>query len=91
VTSILVQAYGFVVVDELAASDAVENFELLAAPISWDQYLNRLADDFLGRVPEELFRSPVPGSDGPVEIDAQDRIVGCLNDCGRNRLARYGR
>ena len=74
-------------VDALAAPDLLENPRLFVQMIVRDQERDRLADHFLGGVAEQALGADVPAHDGPVQVLADDRVVGRFDD-GSEPLAR---
>jgi len=68
------------VLDMLATPNTPKNLWLLILPISRNQYGHGLADDLIRLVPVKLFGTFVPGRDGPVEVDAQDSVIGRLDN-----------
>ena len=67
-------------VDALAAPDLVENLRLFVQMIVRDQDRDRLADHFLGGVAEQALGADVPAHDDPVQVLADDRVVGRFDD-----------
>src|SRR6266700_898702 len=67
-------------IDALSAPNAIDDRVLLVETITRNQDRNRLADDTLGHVAKQPFGSAIPAGDDPVEIDAEDCIVGGLDD-----------
>ena len=87
--------------DPLALANAIQHRVFFALPIGRDDHPDGAADRFLRGVAEHAFRGAVPGSDGAVQILADDRVVGGFDDAdevaeveGTERLChtqRYGR
>ena len=68
----------------LAPPEAVQNLRLFVAPIRGNQHGDGPPDRFLGRVAEQPLRALVPTGDDAVEVFADDRVVGGI-DNGRQR------
>ncbi len=66
--------------DALAAPDACEDPGLLVFEARREKNGHRLADGLAGGIAEQPLRSRIPGPDDPVEILADDRVVGGFHD-----------
>jgi hypothetical protein len=64
----------------VATPNTPKNLWLLFLPISWNQRGHGFADDLIRLVPIKSFGTFVPGGDGPMEVDAQDGVIGRLDD-----------
>src|SRR5438045_2899699 len=67
-------------VNPLAASNSFDNARFLVVAVWRNKSKDRFPDDFFRRVPKQTFGPGVPSSDDPVEIFADDRIVGGLDN-----------
>ena len=68
----------------LAPLEAVQNLRLFVAPVRGNQHGDGPPDRFLGRVAEQPLRAFVPTGDDAVEVFADDRVVGGI-DNGRQQ------
>jgi GAF domain-containing protein/PAS domain-containing protein len=87
---VLADPHGLVVVDALASPQPGEDVRLLVRTVGRDEHGDGPPDRLGGRVAEEPFRPPVPGPDDPVELLADDGVVGRIDDrrqpkCGQVR------
>ena len=95
--SILSPPFGLIVLDTLAATDAVEDLHHLAGMARCRDDLYRLADDLGGAVAEERLGAGIPARDDPVQRLADDRGIRRLDDrrqqrrCHAVTLARIDR
>ena len=67
-------------IDLFAAADAREDVRLFVEPVRRDQDRDRLADRFLGGVPENTFGGGIPGADDSIEVLADDGVVRGFHD-----------
>src|SRR5262249_55921987 len=74
--AVFAAAHRLVVVDTLAAADARQDGRLLVLALRWNQDGHRAADRFRGGVAEQLLRTQVPTGDDPVQVFADDGVVG---------------
>jgi hypothetical protein len=65
--AVLALAHGLEVIDRQPLADSRQDVVFLRLAVRWDQNPYRLADGFLGRVPEDTMSPVVPGEDGSVE------------------------
>ena len=79
----------FKVIDALAAADACEDFVLLVQPILRDDDRDGLSHCFMRGVPEHPLRCPIPRLDDTVEILADDRVVGGVDDRAQSVLLAF--
>ena len=80
--SILAAADGLEVVEAIAAANAGQRLVFLGLAILRDQPPDRRADHLGGGVAEHPLGRLVPGLDDAVEVLADDRVVGGLDDGG---------
>src|ERR1043165_137120 len=64
----------------LAVADSPENLGHLVPPFRMRQHRDRLTDGFLRRITEDSFRAFIPTGDDSIQIFADDRVIGTLND-----------
>src|SRR5690349_2192038 len=77
--SIFAAADGFVMVDALAAANALQVIQLLVPTIGWNDQCNRPSDNLFGCIAENAFCPLVPARDYTTEIGAYDRVIGRLD------------
>jgi hypothetical protein len=77
--------------DAIAARHALVDLAELVWLILGDEDADASPDDFLRRKAIDPFGAAVPGEDRSVEILRQDRIVGRLDDRGKNARGRVPR
>ena len=68
--------------DALTAPDALENFRLFGLQIGRNENGDRLANGLFRRIAEQTLRARIPADDDAVEVFADDRVVGRLDDTG---------
>ena len=66
--AVLAPANGLVVIDVLAAANALEDFRFLVVAALGNERQNRLADHLLGSIAEHALRPTVPAGDNAVEV-----------------------
>ena len=81
-SSVLAPTNGFIMIDALAATDAVDNRGFLVEAVRRNHDRDRFADDLFGRIAEQPRRAPVPTGDDAVEVLAHDRVIGALDNRG---------
>jgi len=59
----------------LTAADAGKYVGLFGLPLGRQQAQDRLANDLIGRISEEVLRPPIPSGDGTVEVKAQNGVI----------------
>src|SRR5262249_7009267 len=79
-TAVLGYAHGLEMLETLAAADSRKDLVLLGLPIRRNEHANRVADQFGGGVPKELFRPRVARLNDAVEILRQNRVLGGFDD-----------
>jgi hypothetical protein len=70
----------FIMIDAFAAPDALNDDRFLVLAIGGNDDRDRLSDHFLREIAEQALRRPVPTGDDPVDILADDRIIGGVDD-----------
>ncbi len=85
IAAVLALAHRLVVVDAVAAPDALQDAGLLVQPLRRDQDDDGPADDLLRPVPEQPLCARVPAGDHAVQVLADDRVVGGGDDGGEMR------
>ena len=78
--TVLALASGFIMVNALPAADAFENCRFLISAVGGEQQRDRLADRLCGGVAKKPFSALVPTGDPAMEVFAEDRIVGTIDD-----------
>src|SRR5690606_34637285 len=73
--AVLATTHRLVMIDALAATDALEDGGLLVRPVIRNENYDRTAHGFLGRVAVDALGTAVPARDDAVEVRADDRIV----------------
>ena len=79
----------FVILDALAPADSPKDFGLLVATIWWNEDSDRLADKFLGGIPEEALGARIRSDDKAIEILAQNSVVPRDSTIATSRCALY--
>ena len=85
---ILSPPLGFRALDANPVTDLVQDFRLLLLPARRDQHQDRAADRLVAAIAEDPLRRLVPARDGPVQVLADNRIVGRVDD---SRQERFGK
>src|ERR1700686_3364652 len=71
-----------VVIEAVAAADALEDLRFLVVQLLRNEDSDRLADDVFGRVAEQPLGGAVPADDDAVEVLADDGVAGRFDDAG---------
>src|SRR5690242_7336220 len=72
-------------IDPLPAAQPGQDLVLLALPVRRNDDANRLADDLVRRISEELLGRGVPRRDDPVQVFRDDGVIGRLDDAAEQR------
>src|SRR5580704_4107916 len=88
--AVLALADGLVVIEAVAVPDAIEDLRFLVLQFRRNEDPDRFADDFFGRVTEQLLGGVVPADDDAVEILADDRVAGRFDDAGELLARLHG-
>src|ERR1700722_6436600 len=88
--AVLALADRLVVIEAGAAPDALEDFRLLVPQLRRNEDRDRLANDFFGRVAEQVFGGAVPADDDAVEGLADDGVAGRFDDAGELLARLHG-
>src|SRR4029079_10867230 len=80
--AVLALPNGFEVLDREAGANASHDFGLSVEAVLGNDDRDRLADDFVGGIPENPLGAAVPGLDDAVEILTDDRVVRRGHDGG---------
>ena len=86
--AILRLPHGLEVLDPLSEPQAAQDLALLGEPFGGDERRDRSSHDLLGGVSEHPLRGCVEGLDDPVQVLADDSVVGGLDDGGQVGFAR---
>ena len=79
--AVLAPPHGLELLDALAAPQAAEDLPLLVAAIGWENEVDRTADRFLARIPEETLGGCVPAGDDAVCVDHENGKITNVLDC----------
>src|SRR5262249_41656859 len=79
--AVLANATCLKVINSFACANSGQDTRLIIVQLRRNNGCDRLPDDFLCPVAEGAFRGLVPTGDDPVQILADDGIVGGSNDC----------
>src|SRR5215472_3561980 len=74
--TILAFADRFIMADALAAPQPLQNGRLLVYAIGGEEERYRLTNDLLSAVAKKVFRPFVPALNNPLQVLADDRVVG---------------
>src|SRR5580700_318796 len=81
---------GLVVIEAVAAPDALDDPRLLVLQLLRNQDGDRLADDVFGGVAEQALGGAVPADDDAVEVLADDGVAGRFDDTGKLLARLHG-
>ena len=82
---ILCDALGLEVLDRLTLAQALNDLDLLIPAFGWNDEGNGLTDGLGRRVPKHALGARIPRRDGPVQVLADDGIVGRIDNAGEQR------
>src|SRR5690348_5644482 len=79
-STILAAAHRLEMVDALAATETAEDHVLLVQAVRRVDEGDRVSGRFGGGIAEDCFRAAVPAGDNPVEVLADDGVIGGFDD-----------